>query len=76
LIKDRKYSTEQEFFTIHYTVDDAKLLYAVATAKEYPSRVAFALLDGGWVGGYYYHYYYYYYYSCRLQHLFCILAAY
>jgi hypothetical protein len=32
--------------TIHYTSDEARVVFAVVTSRAYPTRCAFALLEG------------------------------
>eukprot|EP01084_Bolivina_argentea_P319000 553319_1 len=41
----RRYTQEGALFSIHFTGDEDGRVYACVTAREYPSRVAFAMLE-------------------------------
>jgi Synaptobrevin/Regulated-SNARE-like domain len=41
----RRYTNEGDLCSVHFVADDANRVYTVVTDKQYPARVAFALLD-------------------------------
>eukprot|EP00611_Tribonema_gayanum_P010038 TRINITY_DN1995_c0_g2_i1.p1 TRINITY_DN1995_c0_g2~~TRINITY_DN1995_c0_g2_i1.p1 ORF type:complete len:226 (-),score=79.02 TRINITY_DN1995_c0_g2_i1:104-781(-) len=41
----RRYTNEGDVCCVHFVADDANRVYTVVTDKQYPARVAFALLD-------------------------------
>ena len=41
----RRYSSEGSMFSIHFVADDENRVYNCVTDKEYPTRIAFALLE-------------------------------
>jgi len=45
LIPRQRYSTEGDSYTIHFLPDDRKRVYIAVTDPDYPTRVAFALIE-------------------------------
>lgn len=41
----KRYTSEGSMFSIHYTADDSNRVYSAVTDKEYPPRIAFAMLE-------------------------------
>mmetsp|Transcript_11341 Transcript_11341/g.14739 ORF Transcript_11341/g.14739 Transcript_11341/m.14739 type:complete len:259 (+) Transcript_11341:143-919(+) len=41
----QRYSSEGDLYTIHFVSDERKRVYCVVTDRDYPSRVAFTLLE-------------------------------
>lgn len=41
----KRYSVEGRMFSIHFVADDNTRIYSCVTDKEYPARIAFALLE-------------------------------
>lgn len=41
----KRYTSEGRMFSIHYTADDSNRVYSAVTDKEYPARIAFAMLE-------------------------------
>lgn len=41
----KRYSVEGRMFSIHFVADDDNRVYSCVTDKEYPARIAFALLE-------------------------------
>lgn len=41
----KRYTSEGPMFSIHFTADDSQRVYCCVTDKEYPARIAFAMLE-------------------------------
>lgn len=41
----KRYTSEGSMFSIHFVADDEHRVYNCVTDKEYPARIAFALLE-------------------------------
>ena len=41
----KRYTSEGRMFAIHFVADDENRVYSCVTDKEYPARIAFALLE-------------------------------
>ena len=41
----KRYSVEGRMFSIHFVADDNTRIYSCVTDKEYPARIAFAMLE-------------------------------
>lgn len=41
----KRYSSEGRMFSIHFVADDSNRIYSCVTDKEYPARIAFAMLE-------------------------------
>ena len=41
----KRYTSEGRMFAIHFVADDENRVYSCVTDKEYPARIAFAMLE-------------------------------
>lgn len=41
----KRYTSEGRMFSIHFTSDDEQRVFSCVTDKEYPARIAFAMLE-------------------------------
>lgn len=41
----KRYTSEGRMFSIHFVGDDENRVYSCVTDKEYPARIAFAMLE-------------------------------